>query len=126
VDRVEIENSVTSRQLVELMNNVFNALRSELHTRAIQAAERAVILNAPPATTRSFNRQQNLLSVVPPMISTLFASVEILVKIRHRSLIHVGEIWCAAVKDHLAVFTPHDPRHAFHRLTTVNASNCLR
>src|SRR5215208_5721845 len=107
VDSVEIEDAVATRELVELLNDVLDALRPEFHSGTIQAAERAVILNAPPATASSLNGQQNSLRLVVVFVTALLTRIEVLVKVRHRRLVHVGEVWRAPVENHAIIFTPH-------------------
>src|SRR5215212_5672045 len=96
IDGVEIENAVTSRELVELLNHVIHSFRSELHSGTIQSTKGEVIFYSPPAAARGFDRQQNAPHLIGVSVTTLLSGVEVFIEIGYRSLIHVGEIGRAA------------------------------
>src|SRR4030095_6766803 len=53
---IEIQNTVTAGQSVQLPDYIFNSFRSEFHAGAIETTERAVIFHSPPAAARGFDR----------------------------------------------------------------------
>src|SRR5678816_693837 len=87
VDRVEIEDAVTSRELIELLNDMIHTHRTKLHPRSIQTTKRAVVLDTPPAAARCFYRQQNSLRFITVVITAFLACVEILVEVGRGSLV---------------------------------------
>src|SRR5690242_11168434 len=57
VDRLEVAASVSSRLLSELVKDALWRLRPEMHYHSIQAAERAVVLRSPPASSGGLDRE---------------------------------------------------------------------
>jgi hypothetical protein len=63
VDRPEAQAVIASRELADLCEQALRRLGPELHGRAVQAAESAMLLLAPPAPAGGFDRYRDLRSL---------------------------------------------------------------
>jgi hypothetical protein len=112
-----------ARQVFNLFQDAVGIFGAELHAGAVQTAECAMMLFAPPASSRRFDGQHRLASFVPVFVAALLPRIEVLVELRDWRLIHIVEIGRASrILDRLSV-APHDSRHAGHRLPAVQTAD---
>src|SRR5215813_15000470 len=82
IDRVKVEYAVPIRKRFELLEDLAGIFCSEIHTRAVEPAESAVVLQSPPTAARRLDRQQDIVAV-EAAVPALSSRIKIFVEIRN-------------------------------------------